>query len=493
MSNQKSLLQLVALLLLIFSGSCSSPEATDGNAGKPELRFNENRLFRIAQFTDIHWKNNNPGECAKTLEMIRYVLDTENPDLVVLTGDIVNDPAEQGWKTLMAAFTGAGVKFAVTLGNHDDEAEWTRDEIFGYLETLPGFVGNKGPSEITGTGNYFLPVVGSTSDSVAAILWFFDSNAYCDNKNISDYDWIKFDQIAWYRNESTLLTASNYGNPYPALAFFHIPLPEYAEVISNPTTLGIIEETVYAPKVNSGIFASFVEMKDVMGTFVGHDHNNNYIGIHKEIALAYGQSSGYSGYGTIGKGSRIIELREGEFTFNTWIVTPEGKSWHYNYPFGYTGEVDPDSITPAIPAERPVKGIRYKYYEGKFTKLADVPWGNPLKEGIVDNITLDVAEAEDFYALEFSGLLKIPATGYYRFYTFSDDGSQLCIGNRLVVDNDGSHSRRRAEGIIAMEEGYHRFSLRYFEDHQGQVLETGFSSVGIREKVLPDSLLFYQE
>jgi hypothetical protein len=493
MSSRKNLFRLMPLLLLFFAGSCSAPAGKDGNTGMPELRFNENRLFRIAQFTDIHWKNNNPDECAKTIQMIRNVLDSENPDLVVLTGDIVNDPAEQGWKTLMAVFTEAGVPFAVTLGNHDDEAEWSREDIFTYLETLPGFMGSKGPPEITGTGNYILPIARAAGDSIAALLWFFDSNAYCDNKNISDYDWIKFDQIVWYREQSSRYTTSNHGNPYPALAFFHIPLPEYAEVTGSPTTMGIIEEDVYAPKINSGLFASFVEMKDVMGTFVGHDHNNNYIGIHKEIALAYGQSSGYSGYGTVAKGSRIIELREGEFSFNTWVVTSQGKSGQYNYPFGYSAEAEPDSILPAIQADLPLRGIRYKYFEGMYKKLSDVPWGNPVKEGIVENITLDVADAVDFYALEFSGLLKVPVSGYYRFYTFSDDGSQLFIGNRLVVDNDGSHSPRRAEGIIALEEGYHNFRLLYFEDHQGQKLEAGYSSVSMREKVMPDSVLFHME
>ena len=42
------------------------------------------------------------------------------------------------------------------------------------------------------------------------------------------------------------------------------------------------------------------------------------------------------------------------------------------------------------------------------------------------------------------------------FYTISDDGSKLYIDDKLIVDNDGGHSVRRAEGKVALEKGYHR-------------------------------------
>jgi hypothetical protein len=184
-----------------------------------------------------------------------------------------------------AVFTGAGVKFAVTLGNHDDEAEWSRTQIFDYLETLPGFTGEKGPGDITGTGNYMIRLASADKESTAANLWFFDSNAYCQDTSVSHYGWIHHDQISWYREQSRKITSENDGKPIPALAFFHIPLPEYNEVINQPGTIGEYQEEVCSPKINSGMFTAFYEMQDVKGTFVGHDHVNNYIGVHKGIAL----------------------------------------------------------------------------------------------------------------------------------------------------------------------------------------------------------------
>ncbi len=319
---------LILIIPTVLVSGCS--RSSGGETGKDlKLTFRENQPFKIAQFTDIHWKNVDKEACAHTVSIIRHVLETEQPDFVVLTGDIVTNTSESGWKELMPVFTGAGVKFAVTLGNHDDEAEWSRTQIFDYLETLPGFVGEKGPDDITGTGNYIIPIASADKETTVANLWFFDSNAYCQDTSISHYGWIHFNQISWYREKSREITSGNGGIPIPALAFFHIPLPEYNEVINKPGTIGEYQEEVCSPKINSGMFTAFYEMQDVKGTFVGHDHVNNYIGIHKGIALAYGQSTG--GYGDLEKGARIIELRENEPGFRTWVRTMGGALLHFSY------------------------------------------------------------------------------------------------------------------------------------------------------------------
>nr|MBD3622045.1 metallophosphoesterase [Sunxiuqinia sp.] len=466
MNKMKSIYHKVGVVLFLLSIQLIS-------AGQNEnpLKFNNKGKFKIAQFTDIHWQNAQKAECKKTADMISHVLQTEQPDMVVLTGDVVNDPAAEGWKAVMALFEESKVPFAVVLGNHDDEAEWSRDQIFDYLLTLSGFVGEKGPKEVSGVGNYIIHLQAADSEETTALLYCFDSNAYCSNKEISDYDWIKFDQVAWYRANSNELTTMNGGSPVPALAFFHIPLPEYGEAIGDPTTAGIAEEEVCSPKINTGLFASFVEKKDVIGVFVGHDHNNNYVGIHKEIALAYGQSSGYSSYGDIGKGARIIELKEGEFGFDTWIQTLNGKSFSYNYPFGYASDFSKDEYLSAIHPKSFKNGINFNYFEGQFESVCDLRQEQPKRSGISQNISLKEAEADDYFGFEFEGLIQVPETGVYQFYSYSDDGSQLFIGDQLVVDNDGSHSAKRAIGAIALEKGFHPIKVLYFESYMGNTLE----------------------
>jgi len=79
-----------------------------------------------------------------------------------------------------------------------------------------------------------------------------------------------------------------------------------------------------------------------MGTFVGHDHDNNYLAYWKGIVLGYGQFSGtYKTYINLpeGRGARIIELEEGKRSFNTYIRLESGKIIHQvNYPVDFQGK-----------------------------------------------------------------------------------------------------------------------------------------------------------
>ncbi len=97
------------------------------------------------------------------------------------------------------------------------------------------------------------------------------------------YDWIKFDQIKWYRDLSQGYTKINNNSPLNALAFFHIPLPEYKIVQQMESTIGVRVESVSSPAINSGMYSAMLEMGDIMGVFVEHDHNNNFIGCLNKI------------------------------------------------------------------------------------------------------------------------------------------------------------------------------------------------------------------
>lgn len=483
-------LQFIVLIPVLFA--CNDTQQHSG-ASEIVLQLNENGKFKIAQITDVHLHNNDKEEVRKTREAILNVHETEQPDLYVLTGDIVNAPSDEGWKTIVDIFSSFETPWTVTLGNHDDEDVWSREEIFDFLMQQPGFAGQKGP-DISGVGNYIIPLVSNKDQQNKALLYFFDSHGYPDNPERGSYDWIKFDQINWYREKSTQFTEENNGKPYPALAFFHIPLPEYELVEESTTAVGTHRDGSGAPDINSGMLASFVEMQDVMGTFTGHDHLNNYVFIHNDVALAYGQISGYGGYGDFSRGARIIEITEDEYAFNTWIRTLEEEDFHYNYPFGDSFKAENMSYMTAVEApDNLIPGLSYVYYEGKFKSVSEFTDSQKIKNGVNNNLTLDMAEKEDFFGLEFTGFIEIPYTGLYNFYSFSDDGSQIFIGDTLVVDNDGSHSLRRVNGKIALEKGYHPIRVLYFEDYMGEKLEAGISGLKIRETTLPDDMLFTVE
>ncbi|MBK5721211.1 metallophosphoesterase [Dysgonomonas sp. Marseille-P4677] len=462
--------------------------------GNYQLKFNKNGEFKIAQFTDIHWSNKSPN-CPKTVEVIKSVLQAEKPDIAILTGDIVTDaPAKEGWLAIAKIFADTKTPWAVTLGNHDAETGVSRKEIFDIIESLPYFIGEKGP-EMTGCGNYVLPIQSSQNTKTAAALYCIDTNNKPPANKYGHYDWIHFDQIEWYRKTSDKLTAQNNNTPLPALAFFHIPVLEFNNVVGKETTIGNKEEGVASPEINSGMFCSMVEKKDVMGIFVGHDHDNDYIGIEQGIALAFGRTSGIDAYGDLERGSRIIMMYEGKNKFDTWIRTPKGTELMYYYPSGLSS-IDEGAMEylPAKNIKVKQQGVSYSYYEGtRFKSTDQIKSTKPIKTGILNNISIASAAAQDSMAFTFKTWIKIPERGVYRFYTYSDDGSTLFIDGKLVVDNDGSHSMRRRDGKIALEAGFHELEVLYFEDYMGEILEVGYSSRNIREDILPDNILFIAE
>ncbi|MDR0349512.1 MAG: metallophosphoesterase [Tannerella sp.] len=476
--------------ITLFNLLCVALSAKDTSI---KLAFNEKGLFKIAQFTDLHWSHTSPG-CAKTTATIQYVLETEKPDLAVLTGDVVTDaPAREAWLTIAKLFEDAKMPFAVTLGNHDAEAGISRKEIFKLLENLPYFVGEEGPEDIQGSGNYVLPIAGKQSEA-AALIYCFDSNDYPAQTKYGYYDWVHLNQIEWYRKQSRQYASANNNAALPALAFFHIPLLEYNNVVGQSTTIGTKGEGIASADINTGLFASMIEMKDIMGAFVGHDHDNDYIGITYDIALAFGRVTGTDPYGRLERGARIIELHEDKFKFDTWIRTPEAKEWVYYYPSGLsaTDENEMDYL-PALPVKPVKQGVSYTCYEGAFKHTSQMTNDKIVKQGVMEEITIKDAPAEDHFGYQFRTWIQIPERGVYRFYTFSDDGSKLLVDGQEIVDNDGSHSSQRKDGKVALEAGFHELKLLYFEDYMGQVLEVGFSGKDIRETTLPAHLLFVPE
>jgi len=285
------------------------------------LRFNGSGKFRIAQFTDLHYQYNSRRSDTAVMHILN-VIKQNKPQLIVLTGDVVcSKNTALAWKSLADSLATAKVPWAVTLGNHDIEYELTGKEIMQTIQGLPYNLTINGPDSLSGSGNYMLNILASKSQKPEAAIYIFDSHtSFRGNKPYGEYQWIKLDQINWYKQASKFLTAENGNEPLPSLSFFHIPLPEYNDIIYDTLTKGIQEELVCSPEINTGLFSAIIESGDVMGVFCGHDHNNNLIGVTRNIALAYGNVSGIECYGKIGRGARIIELYEGERKFDTWIT-----------------------------------------------------------------------------------------------------------------------------------------------------------------------------
>jgi hypothetical protein len=479
---------LLALCACMFGG-CHSPQSP---TEKMRLRFNENGKFKIAQFTDLHLKHGDPA-VARTLETVRMVLAAEKPDVAVLTGDIVSGmPDREPWTYLSQLFEDAKTPFAAVLGNHDGEeaTKITRSEIMDILMQSPYFLGEKGPEEIPGIGNYVVPVYGRNNRK-AALLYCMDSHSYSYDPWLFDYIPITVEQIMWYRRQSEKFTAENNGKPLPALAFFHVPLLEYAQV-TEELFPDRPRRRISGPEYNTGLFGSFLEKRDVMGVFVGHEHGNDHIGLVKYIALGYGRITGGSG-GFREPGARIIELHEGAFRFDSWHRTAKGIEQTFHFPTGISS-TDEETMTylPAKQANPTRQGVAYTYYEGRFRTVRDIDPATKVSEGVMKNYAIPEEKEKDNFAFEFRALMRIPERGVYKFYSISDDDSQVFIDGQLVMDKLGAYLARY-EGKVALEAGFHDLKILYREAGGPQYLEVGYASRKIGETTLPEEILFVPE
>ena len=302
--------------------AAEAPKEPELNQENQRLRFRSDGKFKILQFTDTHYiagDNRSPRALKNVIEM----LDSEKPDLVIHTGDIIfGKPAEQSLREILAPIGERNIPFAVAMGNHDGQYDKSRKEVFDIIKTLPGNI-NHGIEGIYGDSNDLLTIQGSDGQAKRA-LFLFDSGDSISDPDMKGYDYIHYDQIDWYRRQSKAFQEMNGGEPVPSLAFFHIPVPEFTYGLRYDThrdMKGNLGEDPSPANVNSGLFVAMKEQRDVQAIICGHDHDNDYAMKWRGMFLMYGR---YSGGDTVynhlkPNGARIIQLTEGEPGFRSWV------------------------------------------------------------------------------------------------------------------------------------------------------------------------------
>jgi len=138
------------------------------------------------------------------------------------------------------------------------------------------------------------------------------------------------------------------------------------------------------------------------------------------------------------------------------------------------------------------RGLRYQYFEGSWNFLPDFERLKRSGSGITPIIDISKRFQDNDFGFVFEGYILIQEKGVYTFYTDSDDGSQIFIGDNLIVDNDGLHSMTEVSGSVALSAGYHPIRVTYFEKNGGNQLNVYFESVKIQKRFIPDNLFFHK-
>ena len=304
------------------------------------LRFNSDHKFKIMQIADTQ---EIPAVSPDTLSLINNALDREKPDLVIFTGDQIKgyskkfkkDPAiiESTTDILVEPIAKRNIPFMVTYGNHDAQCGIDNRGQYKFYAKYDNFIsGDLRNSDDVGTAD--IQIYSSTEDKPVFELYIIDSHGKA--KDGAGYAPVDKKQIEWYVSRREQLKAEN-GDYLPSLVFQHIPVPEFFDVIKkvpkgtkgavpaygaheneyfvlNDETIaegGFMLESPASPDVNTCEFEAMSEKGDVLGIYVGHDHNNSFVVKYKGVDLGYTQGAGFNVYGPgENRGVRIFELDE---------------------------------------------------------------------------------------------------------------------------------------------------------------------------------------
>lgn len=294
----------------------------------------DDTAYKILQITDVHILNDEKKD-AKAFKTITAMVETTNPDMIILTGDLTSEKENfTAFKTGCAFLESFNIPWAFVFGNHegldikyeenevlDPEKIADRQTLSDYLESLPNCIYEAGDENTDGMGNYYYNVTDDNGKVITSLI-MMDSHSY-DEEN-GGYDHFHDNQIEWYENTIKSIAKDVNGDEskvVPSLAFFHVPMQEYmtaydeAKATDNLLWGFRFPKEDGTPAVDDQMFEKMEELGSTKGCFAGHDHMNNFSVMKNGIRLTYGLSCDHNIYMVPVRGGVLINIKnDGSFT-----------------------------------------------------------------------------------------------------------------------------------------------------------------------------------
>lgn len=316
---KKYLSLILALVLVCVSLPLAAAEDAPG-----ELSFRADGTFRILQISDTQ---DDAFPAWDMLDLVRRSIVFADPDLIVISGDIVEDSrvgdlgvdaqpgregvnvtaggeldlektranVEKAVEAIFGEIEQFKIPYAVALGNNDRKVGLSGADWLEIFSNYPHCIAFDESADAQDGVDYHLLVKGN--DGAAKLcVWLLDT---CRG-GISD------EQVDWYRETSQRMTEENGGEPIPALAFQHIQIAEIGNLFEpckmtdegakkakngfvrlNKEIANGYNMFSYEPGGSSYEFAAFKECGDVMGLFFGHQHVEGFSGVWDGIELGF--------------------------------------------------------------------------------------------------------------------------------------------------------------------------------------------------------------
>lgn len=292
---------IIAISLIALCACSTPPNLPEGDFSKlinrelPTLATDINGDFTILQVTDLHLHGNGGKKDKKTLDGVAKLIENDEFDLVVITGDMVdgynNDHKynkETALKSIAELMEEKEQYWAYTLGNNDGEVYGTNSDIFAYLASYEHcLISDAG---VGGVGNYTINI--SSGNKIVHTLIFVDSRMRGDDGKMLA---IEKSQIDWYE---TVATEAKTSDVFTSM-FMHVPFLEFAEAYQHGEIVNGYNNRTSTLDINvnpnsSLMYDAIVNAGNngLIGT--GHTHGSDYIRFYEDEYLLQVRAAGYS-------------------------------------------------------------------------------------------------------------------------------------------------------------------------------------------------------
>lgn len=139
------------------------------------------------------------------------------------------------------------------------------------------------------------------------------------------------------------------------------------------------------------------------------------------------------------------------------------------------------TVKKGLSARYSSRGSTVKYFGIRNDTEVNFDWA----EGI------PIADApKDNFRVAWIGKLKPAKSGVYKLVTVADDGVQLVLNGRILIDDWRDHSTTRNEATVSLEANkQYALKFQYYEGYGGANVKLLWSGPGISESIIPSSVL----
>ncbi len=343
----------LVLAVAIFFSFCVFVSAEESN----ELKFGTDGKFTVLQISDPQDDQNPAYDLVKFLELS---IDETNPDLIVFTGDIVEDnragdltsdaePFREGVKdddynqsltnitktceTVFGYAEKKGIPFAVCQGNNDYKGGITNEDWLKIYDTYENSLTVDESNDKDGRIDFNIEIKSSDGKETVFNIWMLDNGGGS----------ITEEQLAWYKSESAALKEANGGETVPSIVFQHVPVAdmgnlfeecnfwdEGASIADDGKCYRLNQEIANGyhagamiPGETTEQFKAWKECGDVLGAYFGHWHTEGYTGMWDGIELGFTYGCEFAKPGPYG--IRVFTLYEDDIkNFDNELYVYEG-------------------------------------------------------------------------------------------------------------------------------------------------------------------------